>query len=167
MALCSLGTAVLAWPVLRRCSLSMALLFLALGIANFSTEVAEQTASLSMLSLSQKFAVAAPSEAGLFQGLGDVVAAAHHWAHYMNLIVGGLSMSVFYAALLRFALIPRALAGFGLIAALLLLDAVVTPLFGQTINFMLLAPVGLAQLGVSLWLMARGFTETADIRPDR
>lgn len=159
MALCSLLVSVAFWQVVRPCSLPMALLVLALGIANFSTEVTEQTATMSMLTLSQKFATATAADAGLFQGLAVLVGAAHRWAHYMNLIVGSFSMSVFYLALLRFALIPRALAGFGLVAALLLLYAVATPLLGQKINFTLMAPVGLAQLAVAFWLLARGFAE--------
>lgn len=162
MALCSLCIPVLAWPILRPCSHATALLLLALGIANFSTEVAEQTASLTMLTLSQKFSLAASSDAAMFQGLDIVVGTAHKWAHYLNLIVGGVSLSVFYLALLRFRLIPRPLAAFGLLATVLLLHAVLTPVFGGPIRFMLLAPIGLAQLGVSLWLLIRGVSGQAN-----
>lgn len=155
MAVVSLGITVLVWPFLERGSPALALLYLALGIANFGTEVAEQTAALSMLSLSQ--ASAAASDPGLFRGPGIVVGNAHHWAHYLNLIVGGLSLTVFYAGLLRDALVPRWLAGLGLLATLMLLAAVVPPLFGEEIRFVLLAPIGLAQLVLALWLLVRGF----------
>ncbi len=157
-ALCSLFGNVVIWQVVRPFSPPMALLLLALGIANFSTTMAEQVGTMSMLTLSQNYAAAA-ADAGLFQGLATAVGAAHKWAHYMNLIVGSFSMVAFYAALLRFALIPRALAGFGLAAALLLLYAVTTPLLGRPVNFTLMAPVGLAQVTLALWLLARGFSE--------
>jgi len=76
---------------------------------------------------------------------------------------------VLYSVLFRLVLIPRALAAFGMGAALLQSTAVAINLFGQRINFLLIMPLGLSHLALAAWLMARGFEERqqpASISPE-
>jgi hypothetical protein len=61
--------------------------------------------------------------------------------------------------LYRHALIPRALAAFGLIAVALQMTAVAMPLFGYRIVMLMIMPMGLAHLALSLWLTVKGFEE--------
>jgi hypothetical protein len=86
-----------------------------------------------------------------------LVASARNGAHFLARMVDGVAILVFYAALYRLVLIPRALAGFGLIAAVLQIISVAMPLFGHDVVFPMLAPLGLSQLIVALWLMVKGF----------
>lgn len=86
-----------------------------------------------------------------------VVASARDWAHYVGRLADGSALFVFYAAMFRFALIPRALAAFGVAAVLLQLTALAMPLFGRPVVFPLLAPLGLCQLALALWLIIKGF----------
>jgi hypothetical protein len=58
-----------------------------------------------------------------------------------------------YAAFYRFRLVPRWLAGFGVLAAMCQIIAVTKPLFGGWVVFFLLAPLGAAQLILSGWLL--------------
>ena len=156
----SVGIAIAAWPVLRRFSRTMGLWLLALAIASLALVAVEAATVLSMRSLSEAYAMAGAVDAGgQFQALATVVGAARKWAHYMNLIAVGAMTAVLYGALLRFALVPRVLAAFGLAAAVLMVVAVAMPVFGHRIVFPLLAPLGLAQLALVLWLLAKGFTE--------
>lgn len=160
MGMLSVGIAIAAWPVLRRHGRATGLWLLALAIASLALVAVEASTVLSMRSLSEAYAAAgAVDDGGQFQALATVVGAARTWAHYMNLIVVGAMTAVLYGALLRFALVPRALAAFGLAAALLMLVAVAMPVFGQRIVFPLLAPLGLAHLALVPWLLARGFAE--------
>jgi len=62
-----------------------------------------------------------------------------------------------YAVLYRFALVPRVLAAFGLAAVVLQIVTVAMPLFGQGVVFLLLAPLGVSQLALAIWLIAKGF----------
>ena len=64
-----------------------------------------------------------------------------------------------YSVLWRFALVPRALAAFGLAAVMLQIAAVLMPLFGYRIVFLLIVPLGLSQLALALWLIAKGFED--------
>jgi hypothetical protein len=49
------------------------------------------------------------------------------------------------------------LAGLGLIASVLQVCGVAVTLFGNDVVFPMLAPLGLIQLVLAVWLMARGF----------
>lgn len=153
----SVGIAITAWPVFRQHSRAMALWFLALTIVGFSLAAFEAVANLSMLSLSQAHAKAAPADAAMFQGLKGVVGSVRNGAHYIGLICAGAMVFVLYGVLYRFALVPRALAALGLIAVLLQLVAVTMPVFGHRIMFQLIAPLGLTHLALTLWLLAKGF----------
>ena len=56
-------------------------------------------------------------------------------------------------------LIPRVLAGFGLIAVMLMLTSVGMPLFGHDVVLPMLAALGLSQLIVALCLITKGFRD--------
>src|SRR5207248_828623 len=86
-----------------------------------------------------------------------VVESTRDWSHFISRIFVGSAMFSFYAVLYRFALIPRVLAGFGLIAAVLMVTAVTMPLFGHKVVFPMLAPMGLSQLVLAVWLITKGF----------
>ena len=68
-------------------------------------------------------------------------------------------MFLFYAAMYRFALIPRVLAGFGLLAVVSMLTSVARPLFGHDVVFPMLAPTGVSQLILAVWLITKGFRD--------
>jgi Domain of unknown function (DUF4386) len=158
----AVAIAIIAYPIVQPRSLAMALWFLALAIAGLAVSVIEHTTVMSMLSLSEAYTkVGAAAEREQFQALRVVVASARNWTHYLHLIVAGSTLFVFYAALFRFALVPRALAAFGLAAVLLQIVAVAMPLFGHEIVFPLLAPLGLCQLLLAIWLITKGLPSTA------
>jgi hypothetical protein len=58
-----------------------------------------------------------------------------------------------FLALGRFSLVPRVLAGFGVLAALSMLAGVSRPFFGHDIVFPMLAPLGLAEVALLIWLL--------------
>jgi hypothetical protein len=153
----SVGIAITAFPVFRQYSQAMALWFVALAVVSLSVTAVENISVMSMLSLSEAYAKASGAEGDLFQALRVVVAPARNWAHYIGLIVAGSTLLVLYAVLYRFALVPRALAAFGLAAVMLQLTAVAMPLFGHSVVFLMLAPLGVSQLVLALWLITKGF----------
>jgi Domain of unknown function (DUF4386) len=152
----SVAIAVTAFPVLRQHSNSWALWFFALAVVGFSVVVVENVNLMSLLSLSQAYAKANPAEQGLFQPLRGVVSSSRNWAHFLGLVVSGSTHLALYSALYRFTLVPRVLAAFGTAAALLQITAVAMPLFGHDVVFPMLAPIGVCQLLLSLWLLVKG-----------
>ena len=155
----SLAIAITVLPVLGSLSERMAMLFLALSTAALALAVVENAKVMSLLSLSQAYAASNGADAASFAGLRGVVAAARNWAHFSQLIVGGSTFVALFAALYRFALIPRALAGFAVIGAVLQMVTVARPFLGGQVIFPLLAPAGIAFLLSAVWLIAKGFAD--------
>ena len=150
--------AITVLPVFRKYSETMALWFLALAIAALSLAVVENGTVMSLLSLSKAYAASGADPAS-FEGLRGVVAASRNWAHFTHIVVGGSTFFVFYLTLFRFALIPRALAGLGLVAVALQIATVSMPFFGVRVAFLLLAPAGIAHLASAAWLLAKGLPD--------
>jgi hypothetical protein len=148
--------AITVLPHFRKYSEAMALWLLALAIASLSLAVMENGKVMSLLSLSQAYAASNATDPAAYQGLRGVVAASRNWAHFTQLIVSGATLFVFYLTTFRFALIPRALAALGMAAFVLQMVTVSLPFFGGRIIFPLLAPAGIANLALAVWLLARG-----------
>ena len=162
VGLLAVAIAISAFPIFRQYSHAMALWFFALAVASFSASAVENVNVMSMLSLSEEYAKASVADRDhLFQALRVVVAWGRNWAHFINLILAGSTTFVMYAVLCRFALIPRVLAVFGLAAVALQIAAVAMPLFGHSVVFLMLAPLGVSQLILAFWLIAKGFRSQA------
>lgn len=157
MGLVSIGVASLLYPVFRQRSQTLGLFYFALVVAGFALTVVENISVMSLLSLSQAYAEAGGATPELYDGLRIVVKSTRNWTHYTSLIVSGCTMFVFYTAMFRFKLIPRVLAAIGLLAVCSQLYAVSTPLFGIDVDFRFIAPLGICQIVLALWLIARGF----------
>ncbi len=159
-----LAIAVTAFTIFYPRTQRMALWFLALAGVILAVAVVENAGVMSMVSLSDAYAKASAVDREQLQTVRVVVASARNWAHFMARIIDGCVIFVFYALLYRCALVPRAVAGFGLIAAVLMVAAVGMPLFGHDVVFPLLAPMGLSQLVLALWLIVKGFRSQANMR---
>ncbi|TMH29482.1 MAG: DUF4386 domain-containing protein [Betaproteobacteria bacterium] len=157
----ALAIAIVAFPIFGQHSQALALWFVALAVVSLSVAAVENMSVMSMLSLSEAYAKASAAQRDQFEVLRVVVASARNWAHYIGLIFGGSTLLVLYALLYLFALVPRALAAFGLVAIVLQLTAVAMPLFGHSVVFLMLAPLGVSQLILALWLFAKGFRRQA------
>lgn len=161
MGAVSLGIAITAQPVFREHSRAMSLWLVALAVIGFVGLLAEGLALRSMLSLSQQHAGANPADAGQFAVLAAWARSAWTSAHFINFVLSGASGLVLYGTLLRFGLVPRALAAFGLLAVLVMMAGAVIPLFGHPTQMMLFMPIGLSELALMLWLLVRGFRDPA------
>jgi hypothetical protein len=159
------GIAVAAFSLLWRRSRPMALGLVVLAGVTLGVAVVENIGVLSMVSLSEAYTKASAVERGQLQTVRVVVASARNWAHYMGRIFDGVTGFMLYAAFYRFALVPRVLAGCGLLALLSMLTSVGMPLFGHAVVFPMLAPLGLVQLILALWLLARSFRTGAENQP--
>ena len=154
----TLAVAIAALPVFRQYSERLALLYLALSVFGLSTAAFDNLAVLNMLSLSQEYAKAGAANE-LFQALGAMARSTRYAAHYINVLVGGITAFVFVSILFRFALVPRALAAFGLATFPVQIAAVAMPLLGYRYRAVMLIPAALSLLALVLWLIAKGFEE--------
>jgi hypothetical protein len=151
------GIAVTAFPFFYRDSRTMSLWFAALAVVVLAVAVVENAAMMSMVSLSEAYAKASAVDRAHLETIRVVVASARNWPHFLARMLDGCTIFAFYMVLYQSALVPRVLAGFGLIASVLQVCGVAMPLFGHDVVFPMLAPLGLIQLVLAVWLMAKGF----------
>jgi predicted neutral ceramidase superfamily lipid hydrolase len=149
--------AILAFPILAERSLTSALALFAVGIVCLVIGVVENSGVMSMLSLSQAYSAAAPAERAQLEAARVIVSSARNWPHYLGRMFDGLAALTFYIALFRSAIVPRAISGLGILAVVSMLTGLSMPFFGQAVIFPMLAPLGLTQLALALWLIVKGF----------
>ena len=155
----TIGISIAAWPIFRQYSERMALWLVAASVIMFAMQAVDNAHILSMLSLSQQYAEAGGPD-GLFQTLAAVVGSTRRWVHFTELLVIDSWIFLLYSVLYRFALLPRALAAFGLLTVMLHFTGIPLPAFlGYSIVTLMGVPMGLSHLALALWLMAKGFAE--------
>lgn len=161
----SIAIAIAALPVFRRLSEALAMWFIALATVGMALSAVENMTIMSLLSLSKAYVTTGADNAVLFEALRGVVGSARNWAHYISLSVSGAMLLVMHGTLFRYSLVPRALAGLGLLATLLQMVAVTMPLFGQRVVFLMLMPLALSHLLLALWLIVKGLAAQPSAAP--
>jgi hypothetical protein len=159
--LVTIGIGIAMFPLLREYSVRWALWFLALSIIWFSMQAVDNAHILSMLSLSQQAAEGGASNPELFQPLGVMARSTRRWVHYTELLVIDTWIFVLYLILYRFALIPHALAAFGVLTVIIHTAGITLPMFVgyssvQAMGFSL----AISHVALALWLLVRGFAKS-------
>jgi len=154
-----LAIAIAVFPIVRRHSESLALVLVAISTVVMATAVVEQLGVMSMLSASEAYAKADAVGREQFQLMRPVLSSLRNWAHFTQLILSGCTMFVFYLTLLRFSLVPKLIPALGFAAVALQIASVARPYFGLSVIFPMLAPLGVTQLLLVLWLFAKGFQD--------
>lgn len=157
-----LGIAITAFPVFYARSQRMAIWFVSLTAVALAIAVVENIGVMSMVSMSQAYLNASPLGREQLETSRVIVASARNWPHFISRILVGSGLLNFFAVLYRFALVPRALAAFGVLAALLMITALSFALFDRDVIFLMLAPMGLSQLILAIWLIVKGFRDQLD-----
>jgi hypothetical protein len=152
-----LVVAILAWPILRLSSPSLALAYLILSGIVFATTAMEQANFLAMRSLSLQFAKHPGLDPVMFELLRSMVGASRQWIHFIDKLIGGGSIFVMCLALYRSNLVPRIIAVCGMLAAPIQMCGISMVLFMQDMPSLMLAPIALSLLALSLSLLYRGF----------
>jgi hypothetical protein len=156
----TIGIAIAAFPVLREYSYRMALWFLAVSVIWFSMQAVDNAHILSMLSLSRQYVEGGASNAELFQTLAAMIRSTRRWVHYTELLVIDVWICVLYSFLYRFALVPRALAVFGVLTVIIHTTGITLPMFMSYSSVPLMGfSLALSHLALAVWLLVRGFEE--------
>lgn len=147
-------------PIFRRYGNATALFFLAVCVVSCVLDAVQNATVMSMLSLSQQYVNNGATDSGLYQVVGAAVASSRRWAHATQLVAIGAWIFVFYSSLLRFALIPRALAAVGLIGIVSQFIGVTLMMFlGNSPIGEMAMPLLPIQIAVAVWLIIKGFNE--------
>jgi hypothetical protein len=151
---------ITALPIFRRYSNATALWFLAVCVISCALDLVHGGTVMSMLSLSQQYVNGAAADSRLYEVVGAAVASTRRWAHVMQLVLIGAWIFVFYSSLLRFGLIPRALAVLGLIGIVLqFIGVTLMMLLGYSTIGLMAMPMLPIQITVAVRLIVKGFSE--------
>jgi hypothetical protein len=160
-----MGIAIGLYPILRKFNPALALGSVAGRVVENVFVLVGALSLLVLLTVSQQAAgSAAPSS---FQATGDALVAVRDWANgFVALIPFGIGTLMYNYVLYRSRLVPRWLSGWGLVAIVLSMVAAVyvgfTEDFGfTTVTTMLSAPIGLQEMVLAVWLIAKGFSAPA------
>jgi hypothetical protein len=156
----TVAVSLAALPYFRGMGERLALLLVALSAVNLALHAVENGTLLSMVSLSQAYAERGAGDDALFQALGRVVGSARRSAHFTHLLVVGTWIFTLFAALGRARLVPRVLAGLGMLAAALQMGGVpLRAILGLDVMTVLAMPLAPAYLAAAVWLTVKGFEE--------
>jgi hypothetical protein len=160
----TIGIAVAAFPFLCQRSYRLTLGLLALSVLWFAMQAVDNVHILALLSLSQRHAEAGAANTDLLGALGAAARSSRRWAHYTELLVIESWFFLFYGLLFRLSLIPRTLAGFGLIMVLVHAAGITLPTFvGHDSVPTMAYSLALSSLAINGWLLVKGFDEDGPV----
>jgi hypothetical protein len=157
----TIGISVMMWPVLREHSQPMAIWLIVLAVIMFVLQAIDNVHILAMMSLSRQFVEGgAPPES--YEALAASVRATRRWAHFQVLFAIDAWLLMLYTIVLRFRLVPRALALFAAVTVLIQFFAVPLPGYLEYPMWPNLAPaLAIGMLSVAVWLIARGLDRSS------
>ena len=159
------GIAVALYPVLRKYNRGLALGAASCRVVEGVFVLVGTLGLVTLLTVGQKAAGSADPSA--FGASGDVLVSLRDWCHgFMGMIPFLLGALMYYYVMLKWKLVPRWLSGWGIVGAVLGLVATIYSGFTQdfgltTLNSVLNAPIGLQEMVLAVWLIAKGFNKTA------
>ena len=159
------GIAIGLYPVLRLFNPALALGSVFGRVVENVFILVGTLSLLALLTVSQQAAGSAAPPS--FQAAGDALVAVRDWAPgFVGPLAFGIGTLMYSYVLYRSRLIPRWLSGWGLVGAALSLVATVYAGFTQdfgftTVNDVLSAPIGLQEMVLAIWLIAKGFSAPA------
>ena len=159
----SVVVAAILFPIFKKTNLTFTILYLSFSIISFAVSAMEYFSVLSVLSLSREHAKAGGSSIEHIQTLAAVLQGNRIWIHLMALLISSLPLAAFYCLTYQSKLIPRFISVWGLFATGLLFAVMSLALFDKGVFLMLLIPLGLNQLFLCVWLLAKGFSSAEDI----
>ncbi len=132
-------------------------LYLAIVTAGLTLSLVECSTLLAFHQLSTQYHAAPAETSSTFAAAGGLLSGMRNGVHFLDKLLGGTGIFVLFLFLFSQRLLPRLLAGFGMLAAAMQMIAVGRAVFGFEVEYLLLAPLSLVFLIVPGWLLVRGF----------
>ena len=171
----SVGIAIAMYPVLRAVGGALAVGSVVFRTVEAVFYVAAVVSLLSLLPLARQVAAApgtAPGdERATLRILADSLVSPRDHMTIVGVLAFGAGAFLYYVLLFRARLVPRWLSGWGVVAVLLIMTACVLSVFRDTSvtgYVPLILPIGVQEIVLGIWLLARGFTSPipAALPPD-
>lgn len=164
-AAAGMGIAIALYPVLRLFNPTLALGSVVARVVENVCILVGTLSLLALLTVSQQ--AAGSADASSFEATGDALVAVRDWApEFVALLAFVVGTFMYNYVMYSSRLVPRWLSGWGLVGALLSFVALLYTGFTQdfgftTVNNVLSAPIGLQEMVLAVWLIAKGFNPPA------
>jgi len=168
MGVALFGMAIAVYPVLRKFSPSAAIAYVGARLLEGVVYIIIVLSWLALAGLGRAHIAAGSPGDSYFQVTGGLLYTVPEWAGHVILDVAifPLGAVILYTVFYRVGLVPRWLSVWGLIGAVLYWVAgflvmfhVIAPL--ESVHVMLQAPLGLQEMVLAIWLIAKGFNAPA------
>jgi hypothetical protein len=162
-ALTAPGIAAALYPVIRRFGEGRAVGALAFRVIEGTAYLLSAMLVLSLVTLSRDYLAAGKPAQEHYRVLGDTLLSTYRVLGNVALLFAfAIGALLYYSVFYEARLVPRWLAGWGIIGAVTLLAAAVlitlrTIAAESAVQFVLAAPIGLQEMVLAGWLIANGF----------
>jgi len=163
LVLTAVGTSVMLFPYLRRWNEQLALGYLCFRFMEAVLIAVGVVSILGLVQLSIHYEADDLTSVVNLNEIGYMLQAFHRWTSMLgpNFMLG-INTALYSYLLFRTGLVPRTLALFGIITAVLVFLAGLLELFGMieplsAVKGLIALPVGVYELSLSLWLIVKGF----------
>jgi len=165
-AFASAAIAISLYPVLKRYRQGLALGAVGFRVIEGMFHTVGAVSVLLLLTLSQEFVKAGVGDPAYFNQSGTLLKALDDWAGLAGIFAFYLGGLLYYRVFYQTRLVPRWLAAWGVGGVILGAAAALLVLFGATgsmspIQMALNAPIGLQEMVLAVWLIAKGFNPSA------
>lgn len=168
MGVVLVGMAIAVYPVLKKFSPSAAIAYIGARLLEGVIYIILVLSMLALAGLGRDYIAAGSPSDSYFQVAGGLLLAVPDWAGHgiLDVAIFPLGAVILYAVLYRVGLVPRWLSAWGLVGAVfywvagfLVMFQFVAPL--ESVHITLQAPLGLQEVVLAIWLIAKGFNASA------
>ncbi len=162
----AVGTATTMFPILRKYNETIALWHLCFRFLEAIIITVGVISMLSLLTLSQEFAAAGAPDSESFQTSGIVLKAIHAWTFMLGpLFMLGINTMMYSYIFYKSRLVPRFIPILGMTGATLVFIYGLLVMFGVieqiSVWSILSLPVAANEMILAVWLLVKGFDESA------
>jgi len=151
-----IGKAVLFFPVIERWGKRTALAYTGTMVFEVAMMAVGVLALLMLVPLADR-AASGQLDASIAQSLGSLAVDGNEVAYQVGQMSLGFGAMFLAYLLFRTGLVPRALAGLGVVGYATHMLGAVFELFGVHISMWLLIPGGIFEVSLGIWLLVKGF----------
>ena len=158
------GIALALYPVLKAWGEGLALGSVVFRTVEAVMYMLSAASLLSLLALSQRFTSAAAADPVAFRTVGDALLDVREQVALVGVFAFSVGAFLYYSLFYRSRLVPRWLSVWGIGAVILMLVACVLAVLTQnavTTYTILALPIGVQEMVLAVWLIAKGFNVPA------
>jgi hypothetical protein len=169
LACTAIGTAIGMYPYLRKYNESLGLGYAFFRALEVVFILIGLTSILALITLSQSYMNTQNPNIENFQTIGEVLKGIHDWSFILgpNFMLG-VNTFMYSYVFFTSGLLPKKIAIFGILAAILIFIASILELFGiilqvSAVGFLLAVPIFFYEMTVAIWLIRKGFQQKTTV----